>query len=91
MSLAVFTYIYESLLQYFGNSWLVWVILFITMLAVFGALLRVPFIVLGVIATIPFLLLALYAAIQVQPWIMFSILFLLGILLAISIWKLLTR
>lgn len=91
MSLAVFDIIYSSMTSFFGFEWISWAFLFIVTLVVFGALLRVPFIILLAVGSLPFLLLGIYSAIQISGWVMSLILMTLGVILAISFWRLLAR
>lgn len=91
MSLAFLQIIYDGIRDFFGYDWIVWVMLAIAMLAVFSAILRVNFIITAAIAALPFLILGIYAVIQLSSWMMYAVFFLLGVILALSLWKLLTK
>lgn len=91
MSLSVFELIYEGMVGFFGTSWLVWIILFITALILFSTLLRVPYVIVAIVCALPFLLMAIYAVIIIEPWVSVLVLFVIGFLMAISIFKLMTR
>ena len=91
MSLSVFNFIYDGMVGFFGASWLVWIILFITALVLFSTLLRVPYMIVLIVCALPFLVMAIYAVIIIEPWISVLVLFTIGLLMAISIYKLITR
>lgn len=91
MSLTLLSYIYDSLVQFLGTDWLAWTVLFIAMLIVFSVLLRVPYMIVISVASLPFLLLGIYSVITLSSWIMFLVLFILGVILAISIYKIISR
>jgi len=79
------------MVTFLGTPWLAWIVLFIAGLIVFSAILRVPYMIVLAVASLPFILLGIYAAIQIDTWIMFLVLVILGIILAISIFKLMAR
>lgn len=79
------------MVSFLGASWLAWLVLFIAGLIVFSSILRVPYMIVLSVASLPFILLGIYAAIQIDTWIMFLVLVVLGIILAISIFKLMSR
>jgi len=91
LSLSVFSLIYESMTQFLGASWIVWAVLFILVLVVFSTILKVPYMITFAVSALPFLLLAMYSAIQISPWIMFLVLMVLGLILAISMYKIIAR
>ena len=91
MSLSVFNFIYDGMVGFFGASCLVWIILFITALVLFSTLLRVPYMIVLIVCALPFLVMAIYAVIIIEPWISVLVLFTIGLLMAISIYKLITR
>jgi hypothetical protein len=91
LSLSILSLIYSSIVSFLGASWLAWVALMIFTLVVLSTILKVPYMIVLALSALPFLLLAIYAVIQVSNWLMFLVMVLLGVVLAISIYKLFTR
>ena len=79
------------MVSFLGTEWLAWSVLFIAMLIVFSVLLRVPYMIVVSVASLPFLILGIYSAIAISSWVMFLVIFTLGLILAMSMYKLISR
>jgi hypothetical protein len=90
MSLTAFENIYNSLLTYFGISWIAWVAIGLFVFAVFFATLRLPIIVIMPVMALPVFLLTFYGVIT-SGYIVTVIVLALGILLAIGLARLFIR
>lgn len=91
MSLSVFSLIYDSMVSFLGVAWLAWLLLFIAGLVVFTTILKVPYEITIIMAGLPFLLMGIYATIQIDSWAMAILLFLIGTVIAISLYKIISR
>jgi hypothetical protein len=87
----LFTSIYTSLTNAMGFEWIAWVVLFITMFAIIAIILELDFLISLTVALLPILIFSMYNAISIGAWGISIVVLILGLVLALSMFRLIFK
>jgi hypothetical protein len=88
MATDLFTEIYAQMVNSFGFPWFAWLALFIAFFALITLILEIDFLISALVTSLPLLVFAMYNLISLGEWGLAVLVLILGLTLALSLYRL---